>query len=95
MILERHLRAKLKFPTRFIVSLSLPLCASVLTTLHLLDESVMASPEVCNELEDVFAQGLPVLRELMVGKTCKVSLFERACLCSVLLSPVRLNPDMT
>ena len=68
---------KLKFPTRFIISLALPQCASVLTTLHLLDEDAMTTPEVCYELGDVFAQGLPVLRELAIGKTCKVSLPEK------------------
>jgi len=77
VILDRGQWASLKFPTRFVISLALPQCASVLTTLHLLDQDAMTSPEVCYELGDVFAKGLPVLRELVVGKTCKVSLFER------------------
>jgi len=64
----------LKYPTRFIAALASPGSASVLTTLHVFDH-ILSSAELCYELGDVFAQGLPVLRELNFEKSHEISLW--------------------
>lgn len=64
----------LKYPARFIAGLASPGSASVLTTLHVVDHALY-SAELWYELGDVFTQGLPVLRELQLGKAHEVGLW--------------------